>query len=94
VAVGMVCAAKISHLLGLCNYDVVKEIKEILDIYNLPSDISSLDIAVDNKILAEYCAGDKKTEGADIQFVLLTDIGKCTVKKIAANGLYDILCNI
>ena len=89
VAVGMIYAAKISHLLGLCDYGVIRDIKEMLEIYKLPS---SLDGNIDNKTLAEYCAADKKSESASINFVLLTKIGGCTVQKIAIKDLHEILC--
>jgi 3-dehydroquinate synthase len=91
VSIGMIYAAKISYLLGLCDYDVIKEIKEILNIYKLPASIG-IGINIDNKLLAKYCTADKKSESSNIQFVLLTEIGKCTVQKIAIENLQEFLC--
>jgi len=89
VSIGMIYAAKISYLLGLCDYDVIKEIKEILDIYKLPSGIET---DIDIYKLAKYCTADKKSESSGIQFVLLTEIGRCTVQKIYIEDLHGLLC--
>lgn len=88
VGVGMVYAAKISYLLGLCGSDVISEIQEILSIYNISPHIN---IDIDNAKLAECCLADKKAEGSGIQFVLLTGIGECVVKKIMSQELRGLL---
>ena len=91
VAIGMVYAVKISHILNLCKYDLVEKIIKILKIYNLPVAPGE---KPDNKILAETCMGDKKSESDFIKFVLLEDIGKYKFVKINKNELGDLLCRI
>ncbi|MCL2159438.1 MAG: 3-dehydroquinate synthase [Oscillospiraceae bacterium] len=91
VAIGMAYAAKISHLLNLCNYDVVEKINNILNIYNLPTDTGE---KLDNKVLVRICCGDKKSESDTIKFVLLENIGSYRFVKINKDEIEDILCKI
>lgn len=88
VAIGMLYAAKISVILNYCDDKVVQEIKNILKLYNLPI---KLDEKINNKILAEICAGDKKSEHDFIKFILLKKIGECEIVKIAKNDLVGLL---
>ena len=88
VALGMVYEAKISHILNLCEYDVVEKIIKILNLYSLPVNIGE---KIDNKILADICCGDKKSENDFIKFVLLEDIGKYKFVKINKSEIFDLL---
>jgi len=88
VAIGMVYEAKISHILNLCEYDVVEKIIKILNLYSLPVNIGE---KIDNKILADICCGDKKSENDFIKFVLLEDIGKYKFVKINKSEIFDLL---
>ena len=91
VAIGMVYAAKISHLLNLCEYNVVEKIIKILDIYKLPADTGE---KMDNRVLARICGGDKKSENDGIKFVLLENIGSYRFLKINKDEIEDLLCRI
>ena len=91
VAIGMVYAVKISHILNICKYDLIEKIIKILNIYDLPVNIGG---KIDNKILAGICGGDKKSENDSIKFVLLEDIEKYKFVKINKNELGDLLCKI
>jgi len=91
VAIGMVYAVKISHILNLCGYDLIEKIIKILNIYSLPVNTGE---KIDNKILSDICGGDKKSESDFIKFVLLEDIGKYKFVKINKSELEDLLCRI
>ena len=91
VAIGMVYAVKISHILNLCGYDLFEKIIKILNLYNLPTHTGE---KINNKILADICCGDKKSENEFIKFVLLEDIGKYKFVKINKGELEDLLCRI
>jgi len=88
IAIGMVYAAKISHILNICGSDLIEKIIKILKLYSLP--ISSGE-KIDNKVLAENCSGDKKSENDFVKFVLLEDIGKYKFVKINKSELVDLL---
>ena len=88
VAIGMVYAAKISHMLNGLDYKAVDEIIKILNLYSLPT---KTDEKLDNKVLADICAGDKKSENDFIKFVLLSEIGKCNLVKVNKGDLTDLL---
>ena len=91
VATGMVYAAKISHILHGLDYKAVEDIIKILDLYSLPVKTEN---KIDNKILADICAGDKKSENDFIKFILLSEIGKCGIVKINKSELENLLCRI
>jgi len=88
VAVGMVYAVKISHILNLCGYDLIEKIIKILNIYSLPINTGE---KTDNKNLADICGGDKKSENDFIKFVLLEDIGKYKFVPVNKYELTDLL---
>ena len=91
IALGMVYAVKISHILKLCEYDLIEKTTNILNIYSLPVNIGE---KIDSKILSDICCGDKKSENDFIKFVLLEDIGKYKFVKINKNELTDIFDKI
>ena len=99
VAIGMIYEAKISNILGYCGYGAVGEIKHILESYNLPVELGEsrgtgktgkID-KTDNKILAEICMRDKKSENEVIKFILLREIGDCEIVRVAKKDLPDLL---
>lgn len=91
VAIGMVYAVKISCMLNICKYDLVKKITEILKLYSLPIDTGD---KIDNKKLAAVCGFDKKAKNGHIKFILLGDIGKYKIIDIDKDELGEYLCMI
>jgi len=88
VAIGMICAVKISYILDICEYDLIGKLIKILNIYSLPI---KPDEKIDNKRLAGICGGDKKSENDFIKFILLEEIGKYRFLKINKSELADLL---
>ena len=91
VAIGMVYAAKLAHILDICGHGLVEKIAEVLGMYQLPTDPGE---QIDGRTLAAICGGDKKAENDAIKFVLPEDIGRCRFVKIKKDELGDLLCKI
>ncbi len=85
VAIGMVIAAKASAKLGWSNEDCTSEIINANRNNNLPAEcgFSPAD-------LADAALSDKKRTGGTINFVVPEKIGKCVLKKIPVEVLYEI----
>lgn len=85
VAIGMVIAAKASAKLGWSNEDCTQAIIDANKNNNLPveCDFSATE-------LADAALSDKKRTGAEISFVVPEVMGKCILKKIPVEILYEI----
>ena len=75
VAIGMVCAAKLSHQLGKCSEEVPIRIKELVKKCGLPADLPDLD----SQSIIESLYHDKKTMNNKIKFILVKEIGKIEI---------------
>ncbi|MDI6767785.1 MAG: 3-dehydroquinate synthase, partial [Bacteroidota bacterium] len=76
VAIGMVAEARISAALGMLKQSEVERLNNLIQMYNLPTDIPS---RMDrNKIVWLTCR-DKKAEQGIVRYTLLENIGKAIV---------------
>ncbi|PLY03591.1 MAG: 3-dehydroquinate synthase [Desulfuromonas sp.] len=79
VAIGMVVAARCSHLTGYCTIETVKDIREIIKAYKLPVTIPGFSV----EQYLEAMMHDKKMKNGRLNMVLNKDIGNCVVEEIA-----------
>ncbi len=77
VAVGLVCAARLSERLGLAQEGLARRIEEDLCACGLPTALPCPEEA-----LEEAVRKDKKAEGDQVCFVLLRSIGHVVLKKL------------
>lgn len=85
VAIGMVVAAKAGAKLGWSEEDCTAEIIEANHNNNLPVECNFAPDA-----LADVALSDKKRAGGAINFVAPQKIGKCYLKKVPVDVLYEI----
>jgi 3-dehydroquinate synthase len=76
VSIGMVVAANISSALSYCEENLVVEIKNILESYNLPTRVPE-NINLDN--LYAIAKSDKKVRAGKINWVLLKEVGESKI---------------
>ena len=75
VAIGMVCAARLSYNLGKCSEETPKRIKELIKKCGLPTDFPELD----SEAIIESLYYDKKTMNNKIKFILVKEIGEIEI---------------
>ena len=85
VAIGMVIAAKASYALGWSKEDCTAAIINANKNNNLPTECGFAP-----KELADAALSDKKRTGGTINFVVPEVMGKCILKKIPVETLYQI----
>ena len=78
VSLGIVFACNISKQLGYLSIEKVKEVKKLLNKFNLPTDISR--IKIDD--IMPFILKDKKAKNEKIDFIVLEDIGKAKILEI------------
>ena len=78
VSLGIVFACNISKQLGYLSIEKVKEIKKLLNKFNLPIDISRINI----DDIMPFIFKDKKAKNEKIDFIILEDIGKAKILEI------------
>ncbi|HDP69708.1 MAG TPA: 3-dehydroquinate synthase [Actinobacteria bacterium] len=83
VAMGMVCAARIAHKLGLTEEDLVNRHRYILRRAGLPISAPPFD----PEDLKKHLLLDKKKRGGKFTFVLLRGIGEPSIESVS----YDII---
>ncbi|GJL78968.1 MAG: 3-dehydroquinate synthase [Nitrospinaceae bacterium] len=71
VAMGMVVAARLSHVMGRCSADVPKRITSLIEKFGLPTQLP--DLKSEDIIQSMY--SDKKTAHKKIRFIVVKDIG-------------------
>ena len=74
ISIGMVMASKISAARGMLSHQEVDHIISILKNLKLPTEVSS-----SRELILDAVKKDKKRQGKDIHFVLLSEIGKAEV---------------
>jgi 3-dehydroquinate synthase len=77
ISIGMVCAAEISHRLGLCSPKTLGRIESMISIVGLPIHIKNVSLS---KIMSAYLH-DKKFISGKNRFVLPRSIGKVEVRE-------------
>ncbi len=75
VAMGMVCAAKLSHSMGKCSEEVPKRLEALLKKLGLPVEMPGLD----SSAVIESLYHDKKTMDHKIRFILVKEIGSVEI---------------
>lgn len=86
VAIGMVIVSKGAYLCGLCSEDHSQKIKDVLLKYSLPT---SCTYSADK--LFEVTLSDKKRTGSYTTLVIPEEIGKCILKKVNSDEIYDLI---
>ncbi len=76
VAVGMVLAAKLSHLRGLCDDSCANRLEALLETFGLPLRIPRTIVP---EALYEFIELDKKAVSSGLRFVLLSAIGQSLI---------------
>jgi 3-dehydroquinate synthase len=84
VAIGMCFAARLSE--EFAGFRQPKRFIELVDRYKLP-----VAAGYNKKKIFEVLLSDKKRDGNSMNFVLLTRIGKATIKKIVLEDLYKLM---
>lgn len=74
ISIGMVIASKISAARGMLAHQEVDHITSLLKNLKLPTEVSSI-----RELILDSVKKDKKRQGKDIHFVLLSEIGKAEV---------------
>ncbi len=87
VAVGMVFAIKASVALGLLHQKEAAEITALIQKFKLPTKVSGV---LQNDVLT-LMKKDKKVIGGKLRFVLLTGVGKTTVRTIDEKTVLALL---
>ncbi|MGZ4107340.1 MAG: 3-dehydroquinate synthase, partial [Tumebacillaceae bacterium] len=78
VAIGMVAAAQLSEMLGLCTQEAVDEVERVVLAADLPTRIPS---ALRADELIASMRQDKKATGGTMTFVLMRSIGEVEIHK-------------
>ena len=89
ISIGMVAACIISQEINGFSKEDTQRIIELLSKYELPV---ALDF--DKEKTWNILQHDKKKSGTDMNFVVLDEIGKASVKKIPLNDLFQIFNNL
>jgi len=84
VGIGMLYAARIGAAAGYPDYEA--DIRAVLEAWNMPTD---MDYPADE--LLGVAASDKKRTGDDVKFILIPEIGKAEITKIALTKLREML---
>lgn len=87
VAIGMVYACRISE--KLAGFKDTERVIEVIKKYNLPTDIS-----FDRQKVFDVMKMDKKRERKEMNYILLSKIGKGIVKAIPVNQLEKIISGL
>jgi 3-dehydroquinate synthase len=89
VGVGMVLAARLSHLQGLLTSTEVDRIEQLVLSAGLPARLK-----LDPEEIYQNIRKDKKKSGDDIHFVLLKGLGNTTIRSFALSELKPIVYDL
>ena len=78
VIMGMMMAAKLSHLKKICSIKTLNELKNIYDSNNLKYDIKKIFKKKEYDQIANFMTTDKKNNDSKINLILLKEIGQTT----------------
>lgn len=78
IAIGMHLEARLSQIMGLVDDKQALKIKEVIDSYNLPSELPE---GLDADKLILHMKLDKKVEAGEMKFILPEKIGKVKIQK-------------
>jgi len=87
VAIGMACASRLAHRLGIIGlHDVARQIA-LIKAFGLPTDLPSFKAADILKVMAR----DKKVVGGEIYFILPEKIGSVQIRPLSREDLKGFL---
>ena len=89
VGVGMVLAARLSHLKGLLSASEVDRVEQMVRSAGLPSGME-----VDPEEIYQNIRKDKKKSGEDVHFILLEGLGQAIVRSISLSELKVIVYDL
>jgi 3-dehydroquinate synthase len=82
VSLGLVCALRASHQLGLCDGALVSDVMRVLQSVGLPTSLAAfpqLQARYDVAAIWQIMQSDKKKKGGQVRFVLIRQPGDCFV---------------
>ena len=85
VSIGMVAACVISKKINGFSNEETEKVKQLILKYKLP-----IAFDIDKEKTWDILLHDKKKSGTDINFVVLDEIGKASIKKISLTDLKEI----
>ncbi|WP_131780944.1 3-dehydroquinate synthase [Legionella gresilensis] len=92
VAIGLYCAALLSHRLGEISWETVKQIDNLLYLANLPRRIPK-DINLEH--LYMLLATDKKIKNNKLRFIVIKEIGNCSlVSDINGLTIQEVMASV
>lgn len=89
VSIGMIAACIISEKINGFSKAETQKVKQLLSKYHLP-----VVFDFDKEKTWEILLHDKKKSGSEMNFVVLDEIGKASVKKISLNDLHDLFFSL
>lgn len=90
VALGMICALKISEKKGLLSNTQVNEAINLIKSFELPFNLSKREFRFNSQEIVNASKNDKKMENGKIKFILLKDIGNAMIStEISDNDLIE-----
>lgn len=92
VAIGIVLAAKFSYQLGFCEKTIITQIEDHFKAFNIPLTAKEIIYEWDINNLLTNMMSDKKTENAQITFILFKNIGETFLaRNITTKNIIDFL---
>lgn len=89
ISIGMIAACAISEKINNFSKEKTEQIRSLLYQYHLPVTFN-----IDKTSTWDILLHDKKKAGDEMNFVVLDEIGKASVKKISLNHLQEIFNNL
>ncbi|MCL4557217.1 MAG: 3-dehydroquinate synthase [Deltaproteobacteria bacterium] len=90
VGLGMIMAARLSHLLGLCQSDVPERVEQTVKGFKLPASLDNIGM----QDLSKSIDYDKKGRADKINLILLSDIGRPMTYRMDKKELKKILTEV
>ena len=89
ISIGMIAACAISEKINNFSKEEAEKIRSLLSKYQLP-----VDFQIDKQNTWKIRLHDKKKSGTDMNFVVLDEIGKASIKKIPLPDLHTIFYSL
>ena len=78
VAIGLVCAFRLSQKLGFCEYDLESQLLGLLQRYNLPTRLKE---SMSVRQLLDSMSNDKKVQKGNLRFIIMKEIGDSFIEQ-------------
>jgi len=86
VAIGMAIETRMACAIGLCSSGCLREITDMLKLYDLP-----VSTTFDASEIADGCLADKKRDGGKITMVFPVKVGECILHDISVTELETLI---